>query len=85
MRGPHNPLSWAQQIRSVFLPQIEAFARSLPERLLPTFAKLEEEADGVEKAALGRLSGVALRTPKTKTPLLWRSAHKTRPWCSWTS
>src|SRR5438046_2353052 len=50
----HNALFWAHHIRRAFLPEIDAFARCLVDRLLPTFGKLEEEADRVQQAALAR-------------------------------
>ncbi len=49
-----NALFWAHHIRDVFIPDIDAFARCLVERLLPTFGKLEEEADRVEQDAWDR-------------------------------
>src|SRR5579885_10692 len=44
----HNAL-WAQHIRLALLPDLDAFARCLPERLLSTFASLDEEAERVEQ------------------------------------
>lgn len=44
-----NGIFWAFQIRKSFLSDIDAFARCLSERLLPTFAKVEQEAERVEQ------------------------------------
>jgi hypothetical protein len=44
-----NALFWVHHIRRALLPDLDAFARCLPERLLPTFASLDEEAKRVEQ------------------------------------
>lgn len=44
-----NALFWAHQIRDALLPNLDAFARCLPERLLPTFASIADEAKKVEQ------------------------------------
>src|SRR5436309_9857605 len=45
----HNALFWPHHIRRALLPDLDAFARCLPERLLPTFASVDEEAKRVEQ------------------------------------
>lgn len=46
---------WADYIRSILLPEIDALAHALSRRVLPGFANLEEEANEVEEEEFQRL------------------------------
>ena len=45
---------WAHHIRRALLPDLDAFVRCLPDRLLPTFASVHEEAKRVEREVWNR-------------------------------
>jgi hypothetical protein len=50
-----NGIFWARQIRQVFLPDIDALAKCLTDRLLPTFGNLGEEAEQLEQEMMVRM------------------------------
>ncbi len=50
----YNGRFWAWQIRQAFLPEINAFARCLTDRLIPTLANLDAEANRVEQEVWDR-------------------------------
>lgn len=49
---------WSGHFQRVFVPQIKSLHDALKDRLLPTFEKLQEEADSVEAAEWDRLMGL---------------------------
>ena len=49
------PHAWATMFRVGFAAEVEAFRRSLVERVLPTFATLNDEAEAVQQAAYDRM------------------------------
>lgn len=51
----HITLGWADYFREIFLNQIEALAECLEERLLPTFDRIEDEAEEVSEKEFERL------------------------------
>jgi hypothetical protein len=53
-----NNLFWSHYINTVFLPEIEAFARCLAERLLPAFSNLSEEAERIANEEYDRLGSL---------------------------
>lgn len=61
-----NGSFWAHHIRRVFIPALRALAATLPERLLPAFERIEEEAEGYAErrfAELGRAPGDGSEDP----------------------
>ena len=54
-----NNLYWSDHIRRVFIPLIDAFSDCLKKRVLPSFDKLEQEADQVANETWNRLGSHA--------------------------
>lgn len=58
-----NPLFWSQHIRTVFISEIDLFARCLTNKVIPAFDNLEEESENIaEREFENRISSFGSET-----------------------